>query len=111
MAQIYPPFIGDGTALRWIRTIVGVAIIGFIVAGLFAIQRCQFNTHRAWMMRAYAMAVAAATQPLTLIPFGLIPAANNEIGYTLGLAAGWVVNLAIAEYLVRRNATRRSSAC
>jgi uncharacterized membrane protein len=107
MAQLYPPFIGDGTALRWIRTVVGVAMIACIASGWFAIQRRKFDEHRAWMMRAYALAIAAGTQAFTLIPFGLIPAARTELGYTLGLAAGWAMNLTIAEYLIRRNAARK----
>ncbi|OGT70278.1 MAG: hypothetical protein A3H44_01170 [Gammaproteobacteria bacterium RIFCSPLOWO2_02_FULL_57_10] len=101
MAHFYPPYLGDGLALYVIRMMVGVAMILFICLGLAAIRRRDVASHRPWMMRAYALGIAAGTQPLTLgIAIGV--ASLEEVPYTIGLAAGWLLNLAVAEWFIRR---------
>ena len=57
------------------------------------------------MTRAYAIALAAGTQVLTL---GIGPRRVRRLGarHRPGLGAGWVVNLAVAELLIRRWAVR-----
>jgi uncharacterized membrane protein YozB (DUF420 family) len=102
MAWTYPPLFGDGTAAAVIRSVVGACIVLFIGAGYAAICRREIAAHRAWMIRAYALAIAAGTQPLTLAPIVIVPQLYGEAGYTLGLAAGWVLNLAVAELLIQR---------
>jgi uncharacterized membrane protein YozB (DUF420 family) len=101
MACIYPPLFGDGTAATVIRIVVGTCIVVFIALGFAAIRQRNVASHRAWMMRAYALAIAAGTQPLTLAPIIVFPELYGELGYTLGLGAGWVVNIAFAEWLIR----------
>ena len=63
-------------------------------------------THRAWMTRAYAIALAAATQMFTL---GVGPALFGPGALTkdLSLGAGWVINLAVAEVVIHRYARPR----
>ena len=59
------------------------------------------------MTRAYALALGAGTQVLTL---GVGPAVfgPGELTTDLSLGAGWVINLAVAEYVIRRAAARRA---
>ena len=102
MAYFYPPLLGTGTAAAIIRIVVAVGIAGFICAGFLAIRERKIAAHRAWMMRAYALAIAAGTQPITLAPLIVFPQLYGEVGYTLGLTAGWVLNLLVAEWLIRR---------
>jgi uncharacterized membrane protein YozB (DUF420 family) len=102
MACIYPAFLGSGTAATLIRVVVGSCIVVFISLGVAAIRRRDVASHRAWMMRGYALAIAAGTQPLTLAPLIVFPKLYGELGWTLGLAAGWIINLAVAEWLIRR---------
>ena len=63
--------------------------------------------HRAWMTRAYALALGAGTQAFTQgigePIFGTSPVA---VGLLLG--AGWVINLAVAEYAIRRPTIHRT---
>jgi hypothetical protein len=99
MAYFYPPIFGTGTAIAVIRIVVGVSIAAFICLGYAAVRKRNIAAHRAWMMRAYALAIAAGTQPITL---SLILVFPGELGFTLGLAAGWVLNLCVAELLIRR---------
>jgi uncharacterized membrane protein len=102
MAYFYPPLFGTGTAVAIIRIVIAAGIAAFICTGFLAIRERQVAAHRAWMMRAYALAIAAGTQPITLVPIVLFPQLYGELGYTLGLTAGWVLNLLVAEWLIRR---------
>jgi uncharacterized membrane protein len=104
MAYFYPPIFGTGTAVSTIRIVVAAAIAAFICMGFAAIRERNVAAHRAWMMRAYALAIAAGTQPITLAPMLVFPKLYGELGYTLGLAAGWLLNLLVAEWLIRRSA-------
>jgi tetratricopeptide (TPR) repeat protein len=65
----------------------------------------DFHGHGAWMTRAYAIALGAGTQVFTILPwvvvFGPIGAAD-ELPRTLLMSAGWLINLAVAEYVIRR---------
>ncbi len=102
MAVFYPPVFGDGVELTAIRLVVGSAMCVFLGLGLAAIRRSAFVEHRAWMMRAYALGIAAGTQPLTLGVVFLIFGAFNDATYTLAMAAGWLLNVAAAEWVIRR---------
>jgi len=78
--------------------------------GVAAIGRRDVVRHRRWMTRAYALAIAAGTQPLTLVPTLFAPANLQEVAYMLGMSAGWVINIAIAEWFLRRMPSHPSSA-
>ena len=63
--------------------------------------------HRAWMIRAYALALGAGTQVFTK---GIGPAVfgTSQLTLDLSLGAAWVINLAVAEYVIRRPGRRRT---
>jgi hypothetical protein len=90
----------------------GSAMLASIVLAVFAIRRRDFASHGAWMTRGYAIALGAGTQTLTMLPwvviFGPIGAAD-EAPRTVLMTAGWVINLAVAEYGIRRRPAHRSS--
>jgi uncharacterized membrane protein len=102
-----PP--GDGESLVVVRLIVGSFMLVSIVLAVFALQRRDFSGHGAWMTRSYAIALGAGTQVFTMLPwvlaFGPIGAAD-ELPRTVLMTAGWVINLAVAEYVIRRRRTR-----
>lgn len=105
-----PP--GDGQSLVVIRVIVGALMLGSIVLAIQAIRRRDFPTHGAWMTRAYALALGAGTQVLTILPWVALVGpigANDELPRSVLMTAAWVINLAVAEYVIRRRRTRGSS--
>jgi hypothetical protein len=108
MAVSYPPVFGEGTVLTYIRLAVGAAIVIFLCLGFAAIRQRAFMQHRAWMIRGYALGIAAGTQPLTLAPMLAIPGGFTDFTYTLGLSFGWMLNICVAEWLIRRTATRNT---
>ena len=98
---------GTGPLLFVLRLVVASAMAGCLVTGVVAARRRDFATHRAWMIRAYALAVAAGTQVFTQ-GFGEAVVGHGELRGDLLKAAGWVINLAVAEWVIRRPARRRA---
>jgi hypothetical protein len=58
--------------------------------------------HRAWMMRGYAIGLGAGTQVLTLLVGELILGPPSALSGDLLLGAAWVINLAVAEWAIRK---------
>jgi len=91
----------SGDLLAFFRILAGSGMLASIVLGFAAIRRRDFSLHRAWMMRGYAIGMGAGTQVLTLgIP--LLLGATDELSVALGHAAGWLINITFAEYIIRR---------
>ncbi len=68
--------------------------------------RRDIDAHRAWMIRAYAIGLAAGTQTFTEGIAGAI-VGTGELRMDLAKGAGWVINLAVAEWVIRRPARQR----
>jgi uncharacterized membrane protein len=102
-----PP--GTGDLLYGIRLLFGSAMVLSIVLGFAAIRRRNVSAHRAWMMRGYAIGLGAATQMLTLMAGEIISGPPNELSYALLMGAGWVINLVVAEWVIRKRPSARAS--
>ncbi len=80
-----------------------------LLLGVVAIRRGDVNRHRAWMVRGYALGLAAGTQVLT----GGLAEGTGELRSDVAKGLGWVINLAVAEWVVRcpgRRPRRRQQA-
>jgi len=113
MTQFYPWPEYDGEWLYGLRLLFGSAMLLSIVLGFAAARRWDFTRHGAWMIRAYAIGLGAGTQVLTHLPWFLFPSIQGELARTLMMAAGWVINLAVAEWIIHKRLThpkRASSA-
>ncbi|GIF76869.1 DUF2306 domain-containing protein [Asanoa siamensis] len=107
MTLFYPGAPG-GDLLWGIRLVVSSAMGAFLVLGFAAIRRRDFAAHRAWMIRAYALAVGAGTQVLTQ-GIGEPLFGTGDLSTALCVGAGWVVNAIVAEWLVRRRPVTRKA--
>ena len=98
---------GTGALAYILRLAFGSGMAASIVLAVAAIRRGDVPRHRAWMTRAYALALGAGTQPFTL---GIGPAifGPSVLTHDLSLGAAWVINIAVAEYIIRRRAGRRT---
>ena len=56
------------------------------------------------MTRAYAIGLGAGTQVLTFLPWTLAFGAPDPVMYSVLMGAGWAINLAVAEVVIRRRA-------
>ena len=101
MTQFYPRQPGTGELAYLFRLAFGSGMAACIVLGFTAIRRGDVARHRAWMTRAYALALGAGTQVITQ-GIGQAVFGISELTTDLGLGAGWVINLAVAEYVIRR---------
>ncbi|MGS2642668.1 DUF2306 domain-containing protein [Streptosporangium sp. LJ11] len=108
MTLFYPRPEGDGDLLAGIRLVFGSAMVLSIVLAFAAIRRRDIARHRAWMIRGYAIGLGAGTQALTHLPWFLILGTPGEFPRALLVAAGWVINLAVAEWAIRRRPIGRS---
>src|SRR6185436_14538936 len=102
MCLFYPPVEGDGELLRGFRLLFGAAMIMCIALGFVAIRRRDIAKHRVWITRAYAIGLGAGTQALIHLPWLLIAAKPGVLGRALLMGAGWAINLAVAEWRLRR---------
>lgn len=91
MTLFYQRQPGTGFLLYLLRLVFASAMAACLILGVTTVRRGDVAAHRAWMIRAYAIGLAAGTQVLT----GIVPG-------DLAKGAGWVVNLAVAEWAVRR---------
>jgi uncharacterized membrane protein len=97
----YEPQPGTGSLLFVLRLLVASAMVGAIVAGVRAARRRDIATHRAWMIRAYALALGAGTQVFTEGLGGTV-LGTGELAGDLAKGAAWAINLAVAEWVIRR---------
>jgi uncharacterized membrane protein len=102
MTLFYPWPEGDGALLYAFRLLFGSAMVVSVVLGFTTIRRGDVRGHRAWMMRGYALGLGAGTQVLTLAAGELIAGPPGEFSRALLMGAAWVINLAVAEWAIRK---------
>jgi uncharacterized membrane protein len=107
MTLFYARHPGTGQLAYLFRLAFGSGMAVSIVLGFAAIRRGDVARHRAWMTRAYAVGLGAGTQAFTQ-GIGAAVFGPGELVRDLMLGAGWVVNLAVAEYVIRRSNRRPS---
>lgn len=106
MTHFYPWPDYDGELLYALRLLFGSAMVLSLILGVAAVRRRDFAYHGAWMIRAYAIGLGAGTQVLTHLPWFLFPSVQGELTRALCMGAGWVVNLAVAEWMIRKRLAR-----
>jgi hypothetical protein len=92
----------DTAVVNGVRYVVGVVMVVSLVLGVRAALRHDFVAHRAWMIRAYALAMGAGTQALLLGPFIVVAGTPGPVTNTVLMTAAWVINAAVAEWVIRR---------
>ncbi|HEY0839008.1 MAG TPA: DUF2306 domain-containing protein [Vulgatibacter sp.] len=108
MTLFYPRAAFDGPLLDSFRFTAGAAMAISIGLGVSAMRRREFVAHGAWMLRAYAIGLGASTQVLTHVPWFLFPGIQGELARALSMGAGWAINLAVAEWIIRRRTILRA---
>ncbi|MNO14882.1 hypothetical protein D3C76_45330 [compost metagenome] len=102
MTLFYPRPDDSGDLLYALRLLFGSGMVVSILIGFAMILRGDWIRHRAWMMRSYAIGLGAGTQVLTQTAGELIIGPPSELSKALLMGAGWVINLAVAEWVIRR---------
>ena len=102
MTLFYAPPDNSGLLLFASRIVFGCAMVVSILIGLAVILRRNVQSHRAWMARGYAIGLGAATQMLVLMVAEMVAGRPGELTHDALMALSWVINLAVAEWAIRR---------
>lgn len=108
MTLVYPRQAGTGELLYGFRLAVGSGMVASILLGFEAIRRGDVVRHQAWMTRAYALALGAGTQVLTGA-LGSALLGTSVLAHDVPMGAAWAINLAVAEFAIRRSRIRTVS--
>ena len=104
MTLTYPWANADGEAVTLARLMFGAGMAASLVLGLTAILRGNISAHKAWMIRAYAIGMGAGTQVFTHLPWFILVGQPTEGPRAVLMISAWVINLAVAEWLIQRRA-------
>ncbi|HEU4322719.1 MAG TPA: DUF2306 domain-containing protein [Roseiflexaceae bacterium] len=96
----------DGGLVYGLRLLFGLAMLFSLLLGVVALRRRDFAQHGGWMLRGYAIGLGAGTQVLTGFVAALIADPPTEHSRALMLGAGWAINLAVAEWIIRTRPAR-----
>lgn len=107
LTVFYEPQPGTGALLYAFRLVFGTAMLASLALGFLAIRRGDVRSHRAWVIRAYAIGLGAGTQVFTETFAEALLGESVLVG-DLAKGAGWVINVAVAEWAIRRRSDRRT---
>jgi uncharacterized membrane protein len=107
MTLFYPWPVGDGVILYGLRLFFGSLMLLSILFGVAAIRRRDFVQHGNWMMRGYALGLGAGTQAFTLMAWEVFFGKPDVLPRAMLMGAGWVINLALVEWIIRRRPAAR----
>lgn len=107
MTVMYPiPPELQGDMLYAVRAFVSVAMLLSIYCAVVAVMRHDIATHRAWMIRAYALGQGAGMQVVVLLPWMLVIGKPTLLQRDVLMTLAWLINLLVAEMAIQRWAPR-----
>lgn len=101
MTLFYAEKPGTGALLYVLRLVFASAMAACLILGITMIRRGDVAGHRAWMIRAYAIGIAAGMQAITG-GIGEALFGTGAVQGDLAKASAWVINLAVAEWVIQR---------
>ncbi len=107
MNQVYARISTDSAALYGMRVAVGLGMAAAILMAVAAVRKGDGSAHGAWMIRAYALGQGAGTQVLTFLPWVIVAGEPGPAMRAVLMGAAWVINIAVAEGIIRRGRARR----
>ncbi|MBI4920106.1 MAG: DUF2306 domain-containing protein [Devosia nanyangense] len=107
MTMFYAIVPADDLLLHSFRLLAGSGMALSLILGFAAIRRGDVGHHQDWMRRAYAIGLGAGTQALTQLPLLLIFGVPDHLSLALMMGGAWGINIAVAEWLIRRRRSGR----
>jgi uncharacterized membrane protein len=93
----------QGPLLYGVRVTLSLAMVALIGWAIVAIRARDITTHRAAMLRAYAIGQGASTQTaLFLVGMALFETEPLGLSRDVLMVGAWAINLTVAELLIRR---------
>lgn len=105
MVFAYPPHSAASLMVDVGRVIFGFAVAVFIMLGIAAAIQRKIAAHRAWMIRAYALAASAGIQSyliaiVTVVMGGFDPKVADAM-----IVLGWFIGIIAAELIINQKPT------
>ena len=91
----------QGGLLYGVRVFVGVAMLLSIYCAVAAVARRDIATHRAWMIRAFALGQGAGMQVVVLLPWMLLIGNPSMLHRDMLMSLAWLINLLVAEMAIQ----------
>jgi uncharacterized membrane protein len=104
-AAILAPFFDVPYAARLFFLILAVLWFGTTTIGLRRALAGNMSAHREWMIRSFALSLFFITGSFWMEISGSLPW-PKDITYPLAVLLGWALNLAAAEWWIRRTGNR-----
>ncbi len=102
MTLMFPiPAALQGDLLFAVRLLVGTAMLLAIAMAVAAAMNRDIATHRAWMIRAYALGQGAGMQVVVLLPWMMMVGAPSAWQRDVLMTLAWLINLAVAETIIK----------
>jgi hypothetical protein len=103
MTVMYPiPPELQGGLLYAVRVFVSVAMLFSIFLAVVAVKAGDIATHRAWMIRAFALGQGAGMQVVVLLPWILLIGKPSILQRDVMMSLAWLINLLVAEMAIQR---------
>ena len=99
----------QGNSLYYVRILVSCAMTASIVLALSSIIKRNISSHRAWVIRAYALGQGAGTQVLVFIPFMIAIGDVTGLLRDMLMISAWVINILIAEFIIWRGISNKQN--
>ncbi|RDZ28536.1 DUF2306 domain-containing protein [Lysobacter silvisoli] len=86
------------------RGVFGVALLIALALAMAAIRNRDFQRHRAWVIRAYAVGMGLGTVAVVFFPIYLVTGQPPiGLGSDILFVASWVLTIVFAEVVIRRS--------
>ena len=103
MTVMYPiPPELQGDLLYAVRVFVSVAMLLSIFVAVAAVKGGDIATHRAWMIRVFALGQGAGMQVVVLLPWMLLIGKPSVLQRDVLMSLAWLINLLLAEMTIQR---------
>ena len=102
-------YANGGLSSRFAFGILAVLWIYFTAKAWFLVKKKQFNEHKKYMLRSYALTFSAITLRLWKLGIVVLFHPNPMDVYMLAAWLGWVPTLLLIEWYIRNQAKRKIS--
>lgn len=92
----------QGDLLFDVRMLVSIGMLVSISTAIIAALHGDIATHRAWMIRGYALGQGAGMQVFVLLPWMLLVGTPDVWQRDALMTLAWALNLLIAEWIIHR---------
>jgi uncharacterized membrane protein len=97
----------QGGLLYVVRVFVSLAMLTSIFMAVAAVTGGDIASHRAWMIRAYALGQGAGMQVVVLLPWMLAIGKPTVFQRDVLMSLAWLINLLVAELVIQSGAPRK----